>query len=163
MEKELFVLGLSLAGAPAPLPFLPRILFCPCLADSSYGQLAVKDTLDMRRGAVKVYVSRANAVSVDVQLDNIEAYCSVVFVTCGSEESTMLVMSNVDDIQSRVRDLYGDQAICCPILMPTGTTRIRIPLARLCYRCAQYASKGVDRAVRASAITKQLLIETNVR
>lgn len=78
MEKELFVLGLSLAGAPAPLPFLPRILFCPCLSDSSYGQLAVKDTLDMRRGAVKVYVSRANAVSVDVQLDNIEAYCSVV-------------------------------------------------------------------------------------
>ena len=75
----------------------------------------------------------------------------------------MMVVSNVNDIQSRVRDLYGDQAIYCPVAMPPGTARIRIPLARLCYRCAQYASKGVDRAVRASAITKQLLIETNVR
>lgn len=163
MEKELFVLGLSLAGAPVPLPFLPRILFCPCLSDSSYGQLAVKDTLDLRRGAVKVDVSRTNAVSVDIQIDNIEMNCSVVFVNSGIEESTMLVMSNVNDVHSRIRDLYGDQAICCHILIPESTARIKIPLARLCYRSAQYTSKGVDRAVRASAITKQLLIETNVR
>lgn len=163
MENEIFVLALSLTGAPVSLPFIPRVLFCPCLSDSSYGQLAVKDTLSVRRDAVKVRIGRGSALSVDVHLDSIEVYCTALFIKYAGEESTLLVLSNVADLPDKVRELYGDHVICCSIGLPPSVSKIRIPLARLCYRSAQYVAKGVDRAIRTSAMGKQLLIETNVR
>ena len=158
MLDNLFVAALFVHGPAVALPELPQVLFCPTLEDSSKGLFASVDSTS----AVSLSVNRLPYVNISIVSKKVALYTHTLFMAPTgnailnarpSNRSTCLVVTNI----ANYVDLLPKDNSIVAVSHAATATELSMSVSRLCSRASNYTVNGVDNAVQAAALMRQII------